>query len=109
MFGDLEVDDAPTVVGEHDEDEEDAQARGGDGEEVDGDQFPGMVGEERPPGLRRLGTPPRHEARHGTLGHLDTDLQELTMDARGTPKRVRGGHAGDQSPDLSVDGRATSG
>jgi hypothetical protein len=31
------------------------------------------------------------------------------MDARGAPKRVRGGHAGDQNPDLCVDGRTTSG
>jgi hypothetical protein len=38
MFGDVEVDDAPTMVGEHDEDEQDAQARGGHGEEIDGDQ-----------------------------------------------------------------------
>jgi hypothetical protein len=28
MFGDVEVDDAPAVVGEHHEDEEDAQAGG---------------------------------------------------------------------------------
>ena len=29
MLGHIEVEDAPAVVGEHDEDEEDAQARGG--------------------------------------------------------------------------------
>ena len=33
-FGDVEVDDAPAVVAEHDEDEEDAQAGGGHGEEI---------------------------------------------------------------------------
>src|SRR5262249_23266437 len=37
MFGDVEVDDAPAVVGKHDEDEEDAQAGGWHGEEIDGD------------------------------------------------------------------------
>ena len=35
MLGDIEVDDAPPVVGEHHEDEQDAPARGGDGEEID--------------------------------------------------------------------------
>ena len=55
MLGDVEVDDAPAVVGEHDEDEEDAQAGGGHGEEVDGDQVADVVGEERPPGLRGRG------------------------------------------------------
>jgi hypothetical protein len=57
MLGDVEVDDAPAMVGEHDEDEQDAQARGGHGEEIDGDQIADMVGEEGPPGLRRVGTP----------------------------------------------------
>jgi hypothetical protein len=56
MLGDVEVDDAPAVVSEHDEDEEDAEASGGHGEEVDRDQVAEVVGEERPPGLRGLGT-----------------------------------------------------
>ena len=55
MFGDVEVDDPPAVVSEHDEDEQDAKASGGHGEEVDGDQVPDMVSEECPPGLRGLG------------------------------------------------------
>ena len=35
VFGHVEVDDAPAMVGEHDEDEEDAEPSGGHGEEVD--------------------------------------------------------------------------
>src|SRR2546426_7946898 len=109
VFGHVEVDDAPAVVSEHDENEEDAQARGGSREEVEGDQVSDMVGEERPPRLRRLGTPLRHQPGDGALGHVDTELQELTMDSWGAPEGVRDGHAGDQSLDLGVDGRATSG
>ena len=52
MLGDVEVDDAPVVIGEHDEDEEDTQAGGGCREEIDRDQISDMVSEERPPGLR---------------------------------------------------------
>jgi hypothetical protein len=63
------------MVSEHDEDEEDTQARGGHGEEIDREQVPDMVGEERPPGLRRLGTPLRHQAGHGALSHIDTDFR----------------------------------
>jgi len=48
------------MVKEHDENEEDTQARGGNREEVEGDQISDMVGEERPPRLRRLGTPLWH-------------------------------------------------
>jgi hypothetical protein len=39
------------VVSEHDENEEDAEASGGHGEEVDRDQVVDVVSEERPPGL----------------------------------------------------------
>ena len=37
VLGDVEVDDPPAMVGKHDEDEQDTQARGGHGEEIDGD------------------------------------------------------------------------
>jgi hypothetical protein len=38
MLGHIEVYDAPAMVGEHDQDEEDAPVRGGNGEEIDGNQ-----------------------------------------------------------------------
>jgi hypothetical protein len=85
MLGDIEVDDPPAMVGKDDEDEQDAQPRGGHGEEIDGNQVPDMVVEECPPGLRGLGTPSRHEAGHGTLGHLDTKFQEFAMDSGRPP------------------------
>ncbi len=109
MFGDVEVDDAPAVVSEHDEAEEDVQAGGGHGEEVDRDQIPDMVVEEGAPGLRRLGPPFRHEAGRSALSCVDAELYDLAMDAGGTPEGVRSGHAGDESLDLGFDGRATSG
>ena len=90
--GHVEVDNAPAMVSEYDEDEQDAQARGGNGEEVEGDHVPGMVGEECPPGLRGLGAPLRHQPGDGALGHVDAELEELAMDARRAPDGVRGGH-----------------
>jgi hypothetical protein len=53
MLGDVEVDDPSPIVGEHDEDEEDAPPRGGHGEEIEGDEVPDVVGEERAPALGR--------------------------------------------------------
>jgi hypothetical protein len=41
VLGHVEVDDPPAVVSEHDEDEEDANATGGHGEEVDRDHVRG--------------------------------------------------------------------
>jgi hypothetical protein len=51
MLGDVEVEDATAMVGEHDEDKEDAQTHGGHCEEIDSDEVPDVVGQERPPGL----------------------------------------------------------
>jgi hypothetical protein len=59
VLGHAEVDDAPAMVGEQNEDEEHPQARRGHREEIDRDQVPDVVGEERPPGLRRRGVPLR--------------------------------------------------
>jgi hypothetical protein len=109
MLGDIEVDDTPTVMGEHDEDEEDTQAGGGYCEEIDRDQVSDVVVEERPPGLGGLGTTLRHEAGHGALGDIDAELQELAMDSWRAPEKVGSGHSGDQSPDLGIDARATCG
>src|SRR5262249_55433347 len=61
VLGHIEVDDPPAVVGEHDKHEEHPQARGGDREEVEGDQVANMIGEERPPGLGRRGAPLRDQ------------------------------------------------
>ena len=101
-------DDAPAMVSEHNEYEEDAQARRGHREEIEGDHIPEVVGEERSPGLRRPRTPLRHQPGDGALGDADAELQEFAVDSRGTPEGVRRGHSDDQSLDLSVNLRATS-
>jgi hypothetical protein len=109
VLGQVEVDDAPAVVGEDDEDEEDAEASGGHGEEVDGDQVAEVVGEERPPGLRGLGAPLRQEPGDGALGDVDAELQELPVDAGSTPQGIRRGHCPDEGGDFGIDRRAASG
>jgi hypothetical protein len=53
MLGDVEVEDAAAVVGKYDEDEQNAQPRGGNREEVAGDEVPDVIGQERAPRLRR--------------------------------------------------------
>ena len=60
VLGHVEVDDASAMVREHDENEENAQARGGHGEEVYRDQVPNMVDEDVRQvwdgGVRRFGS-----------------------------------------------------
>jgi hypothetical protein len=55
VLGHVEVDHTPAMVGEHDEDKEHPQARGVHREEIEGDEVPDMVGEERAPGLVQRG------------------------------------------------------
>jgi hypothetical protein len=109
VFGHVEVNDPPAVVDEHDEDEEDAKASGGHGEEVNGDQVAEVVSEKRPPGLRGLGAARRHESRARALGDVNPELEELSVDPGCTPQRICCGHFPDEGRDLGVDGRAATG
>ena len=90
----------------HEEDEEHPQARGGDREEIEGDQVSDVVGEERAPGLRRGCAPLRHQPGNGSLGHLDAELPEFAMDSRGAPRGIHRRHFSDEGGDLRVDRRA---
>jgi hypothetical protein len=56
------------------------------------DQVSDMVGEERPPVLRLVGAPLRHQRGDGALGHVDAELQEFAMDSRSAPEGVGHGH-----------------
>src|SRR2546426_9841013 len=88
VLGHVEVDNAPAMVSEYDENEEHAQPRGGHREEIEGDQALDMVGKERPPGLERRRAPFWEQPGDAAFGHVDAELEELTMDSRGAPERV---------------------
>src|SRR2546425_4041173 len=106
VLGHVEVDNAPAVVSEHDENKEDAQARGWHREEIEGDEIADMVGEERPPSLRRQGAPRGHEARDGALADVDPQPEKFPVNSRGAPQRIGRSHPYDESLDLSIDGWA---
>ena len=75
------------MVGEHDENEEDAQVDGRHGEEIGRDQVPGMVGEERPPGLRWRGVAFRDQPGDSTLADVYAELLEFAVNSGGRPTR----------------------
>ena len=85
MLGDVEVNDTSSMVSEHDEDEKDTEAHRRHGEEVERNDVADMVGEERPPCLRRAGAPPRHEPRDGAFRDLDPELEKFAVDSRSAP------------------------
>ena len=75
MLGHVEVDDASAMVGEHDEDEEDAEPSGGHGEEVDRDQVPDMIGRGTSARSERaVSAASGMQPRDGPLGHVDAEL-----------------------------------
>jgi hypothetical protein len=108
VLGDVEVDNPPAMVGEDDKDKEDAEASGGNGEEIDRDQVADVVRGERPPGLRGLGPTLGHEAGDGALGDVDAELEEFAVDARRSPQGIRRGHRPDERGDLGADGWAAA-
>jgi hypothetical protein len=62
VLGHVEVDDPPAAVSEHDEDEEDAEASGGNGEKVDRDHVADVVEQSLPPAGPDFGQPDPQQA-----------------------------------------------
>src|SRR5262245_5521300 len=96
MSRDIEMDDASTMLGEHDEDEQNLETDGVYREEVDGNELGYMIGEERSPRLRwRLGMAD-HVFGNGRLGNLNAEFQEFSVNARRSPGRVITTHRSNQ-------------
>jgi len=98
MLGDVEVQDAPAVVGEHDEDKEDAPTSGGNREEVDRDEVAHMVvrnvRQVCKGGMQRLGMS-RETVRSATSmfrsSPTATSASASSIGARGSGRKARPG------------------
>jgi hypothetical protein len=83
MGGDVDVHDAPSVVGQDDGDEQGAESRRGNGEEVDRGQLSDVTGEEGPPFLGRRRSALGCEVfRDRGLSDRDAWFPELAVNAR---------------------------
>ena len=69
-------------------------------EEIHGNQVLHMVLQESSPGLRRRLPLAHHVFGDGCLGNLDSEFQQLPMDARGSPSRVGQTHSSDKITDF---------
>jgi len=107
VCGDVEMQHAPPVVGEDDEDEEDLEGCRGNGEEIYRDQVLEVVLQKGSPGLGRWFQSLRHPARDSALGDFDPELKQLAVDPRRSPKWVCSGHPADESQELWIDSRST--
>src|SRR5580704_12555921 len=57
----------------------------------------GMIAEKRPPALRRWPRVAAHVPSDHRLGDLEAELEQLTMNTRRAPKRVRTAHLANES------------
>ena len=99
----IDMQDAPPVVSQDDEDEEEPAGERGHREEVDGDGRADMVLKECPPGLRGWRPPARHQPGDCPLRYLESQLQQLAVNARRAPERVRSGHLSRQASQAGED------
>src|ERR1022692_163219 len=97
VLGDVEVKNAAAVVGQNEEDIQNAKRRRGNREEIDRRQRADMVVEEGPPGLRvRRPWLGRHEAGHASLADIDAELQQFAVNSGRAPAHVGIGHLADK-------------
>ena len=75
-------------MSQNDEDEENPECRRGHREEVNGDQVPDVVIEERPPALRWRLSATDHELGDRDLRDVDPKLEQLPVHPRCTPTWV---------------------
>jgi hypothetical protein len=82
------VDDAPSVVRQHDKHKQHAEGSRGNREEVDRRDLRDVVGEEGTPRLRRRTTGTPEVFRHSGLRHIDAKLLQLAVDAWRSPEII---------------------
>ena len=86
MSCDVEVHDAPSIVCEHNKNEEDFEPNGVDGEKVDGGELRNVIIEERPPRLRWWFGASDHVLGNRSLRDLNVQLHQLAVDPGCAPK-----------------------
>jgi hypothetical protein len=102
--GDVDVDDATSLVRQDHEHEKDLEHHGGHDEEVHGDEVPQVVVEKAAQSLRWRRSMADHVLGDRCLRDLDAELLKLSVNPRRAPEGVRRGHPSDQRSDLRGDG-----
>src|SRR5208282_414250 len=75
MFRHAKVQNPSALMLDDEEDKQYPQPDRWDGEKVDGNDLPEVIFQECPPGLRRRPLDGLQDARHGSFGHRDSELE----------------------------------
>src|ERR1035438_2493966 len=102
MPGNIELDDAPTVVADDEGAVQEVEDKGGNGEEVHGREGFAVITKKCPPTLGgfRISGCASHPAGDGSFGNLEAEHAEFAVNARSTPGRVLGNHLENQLAEL---------
>src|ERR1700681_518842 len=100
MSGHIDVDDAPAIMGQYQEDVQNLEPDGRHGEEIHRDQVVDVVRQERAPRLRRGLSASDHVLADTGFADVNAQLEQLAVDPRGAPERILSAHATDQISDL---------
>jgi len=95
MGSKVEMNHSAPMMGENQEDKQNSKAQGRHHEEVGRDEFLHVIVEKSAPGLRGRPLLARHVLRDRGLGYFDTKFEQLPMDTRCSPERVRQTHLSD--------------
>jgi hypothetical protein len=106
MSRDVKVDNASSVMGEDDKDEQDFKPNRVDGEEIDGSQLRYLIVEECFPRLRWWFRIANHVFGNGSLRDLNSQLHELAVDPRCAPNRILTAHGPDKITSFLRNSRA---
>src|SRR5262249_16685880 len=88
---------------DNDQSIEQVKADGRNHEQIHGCDMWGVVAQKRGPALRGRPPSPTHVLGAGRLRHRKAELEQLTMNARRTPKCILSAHPSDQCPQIGID------
>jgi hypothetical protein len=101
----MEVQDLTSVVADDEKAVKDTKRERWDGEKVHRSNGLAMVSEERHPSLHRvwISRSSPDPSRYTPFRDIETQLDQLAVNARCSPGRILGNHTEDQGPDLLAD------
>src|SRR5262245_31731769 len=100
MLRDIKMRQPTPAVGQHNEHEQHSKGRGWYRKEIQRDQIRGVVLQECSPRLRWRPLRPDHVLRHRRLRDRQAELQQLPVDPRRSPERIRAAHLPNQIPQV---------
>jgi len=107
MGGYIEVKNAATIMGQYQKHVEDLEANCGDREEIDGDELRDVVLQECAPSLRRRLPAAQHVFADARLPDVDTEFEQLAVNAWSAPPGILPAHLPDQISGLAGDDGAS--